>query len=122
MEGICSKERTVRTGQPEQDSPNRTDQTGLPERDIKSGTRTGQAELDRQNKTHTTGLPDRTARKGLPGQDGLPEKGCQYRTTRIRQAGQGIVVSTIITNQQKDMEEILPVLYIYLVYKHSGNS
>jgi hypothetical protein len=113
MEGICSKERTARTGQSEQDRQNETARTGL--------------EQDRQNWTGKTGptqldCQDRTARKGLLGQDGLPEQGCQYRTARIRQAGQNIVERTIITNQQKDMVEILPVLYIYLDYKHSGNS
>jgi hypothetical protein len=110
------KEYAARRGQPGQDSQNRIARTGQTKRDCQNGTLRAGQEQDRQNLTGKTGptqldFQDRTARKGLPGQDGLPEQGCQYRTARIRQAGQGIVERTIITNQQKDMVEILPVLY-----------
>ncbi len=49
---------TARTGQPGQDTQNRTNRTGQPEQVSENRTvRTGQQERDRQNKTALTGEP-----------------------------------------------------------------
>ncbi len=66
---------TARTGQPGQDTKNRTPKTGQPEQDRRNRTGwTGQAEQDRQSRTGRTGQAkqdrkNRTGRTGQPGQD-----------------------------------------------------
>jgi hypothetical protein len=101
-------EKTDRTGQPEQDSRNRTARTGQPEQDSQNRTaRTGQSEQKRPERTARTDGQKRTEITGQPDQDsyfrtsrtGQPEQENQNRTGSKRHVKQGDQDRTVRTGQ-----------------------
>ncbi len=78
----------ARTGQPRQDTQNRTARTGQAEQNRLNRTgRTGKAEHDRQNKTGSTGQAEQD-RQNRTGRTGQKEQDRQNRTERAADAGE----------------------------------